>query len=240
MKSQNRRQFIKNVALSAAAVAVPFYVPGKLLGMNGAVPPSEQILLGAFGIGSRGMIVLNIFLNQPDVRFISICDVRRGRREEVKRIVDGLYGNNDCTMFRDQFEFYEAHPEMDAVLIATGDRWHTMASIVAAKAGKDIFCEKPLSLTIQESRAVEVAVNRYGCVFQACTQRRNIGHFEVAAKLVREGKLGKLTEVHANTLNPATTHEWLPAQPEPHRDEVDWDLWLGPTPWRPFNEAYVQ
>jgi predicted dehydrogenase len=128
---------------------------------------------------------------------------------------------------------------MDAVLIATSDRWHTMASIIAAKAGKDIYCEKPLSLTIQESRAVEKAVNRYGRVFQAGTQRRNIGNFQLAAKLAHDGKLGKLTEVHANTRDPATTHDWLPAQPEPPRDEVDWDLWLGPCPWRPYNATYV-
>ena len=235
----HRRQFMKTAALSAAAAAMPFYIPGKLLGLNGAVPPSEQVILGALGIGSRGDYVLNIFLRQPDVRFLSICDVRKSRREAVKRRVDEMYGGNDCTMYRDMFEFYEANPQMDAVLIATGDRWHTMASIVAAKAGKDIYCEKPLSLTIQESRAVEQAVNRYGRIFQAGTQRRNIANFELAAQLAHDGKLGKLTEVHANTLNPATTHEWLPAQPEPPKEEVDWDLWLGPCPWRPYNAAYV-
>ena len=236
----NRRQFLKNVALSTTAMAVPVYVPGKLLGRDGAVPPSEQVILGALGIGSRGGEVLGVFLRQPDVRFLSICDAQRSRREAIKRMVDERYGGNDCTMFRDMFEFYEANPQMDAVLVATGDRWHTMASIVAAKAGKDIFCEKPLSLTIQESRAVEQAVNRYGRVFQAGTQRRTIGNFMLAAKLAHEGKLGKITEVHANTLSPGTTHDWLPAQPEPPKDEVDWDMWLGPCPWRPYNEEYVR
>ena len=238
--NHNRRQFIKKVALSTAAAAVPFYVPGKLLGKDGAVPPSEQIILGALGIGGRGEHDLGVFLKQPDVRFLSICDVRKSRREHVKQMVDTMYGGNDCTMYRDMFEFYDSNPQMDAVLIATGDRWHTMASIVAAKAGKDIYCEKPLSLTIQESRAVELAVSRYGRIFQAGTQRRNIGNFQLAAKLAHEGKLGKLTEVHANTLNPGTTHDWLPAQPEPPKDEVDWDLWLGPCPWRPFNEEYIR
>ncbi|MCL2710439.1 MAG: Gfo/Idh/MocA family oxidoreductase [Planctomycetaceae bacterium] len=237
--SFNRRQFLKSAALATTAVAMPFYVPGKILGQDGAVPPSEQIILGALGIGGRGNYDLGIFLGQPDVRFLSICDVRKDRREAVKRMADGRYGSNDCTMFRDMFEFYDSNPQMDAVLIATGDRWHTMASIVAAKAGKDIYCEKPLSLTIQESRAVELAVNRYGRIFQAGTQRRSIGNFQLAAKLVHEGKLGKLTEVHANTLHPRTTHEWLPAQPEPPKDEVDWDIWLGPCPWRPFNSTYI-
>jgi len=238
-KEFTRRQFIRTAALSATAVAAPFYVPGKLLGMNGAVLPSEQIILGALGIGSRGSGVLSSFLNQPDVRFLSICDIRKSQREAIKRRVDEQYGSSDCTMYRDMFEFYDANPQMDAVFIATGDRWHTMASIVAAKAGKDIYCEKPLSLTIQESRAVAVAVNRYGRIFQAGTQRRNAEHFQLAAKLAHTGKLGKITEVHANTLSPGTTHDWLPAQPEPSKDEVDWDLWLGPCPWRPFNSSYV-
>jgi predicted dehydrogenase len=238
--SNSRRQFLKSVVvLSATATAVPFYVPGKVLGKDGAVPPNEQIILGALGIGSRGGHDFNVFLKNPDVRFLSICDVRKDRREWVKRTADAKYGNNDCTMFRNMFEFYDANPQMDAVLIATGDRWHTMATIVAAKAGKDVYCEKPLSLTIQESRAVEKAVNRYGRVFQAGTQRRNIGNFQLAAKLVHEGKLGKLTEVHANTLSPGTTHDWKPTQPEPNKDEVDWDLWLGPCPWRPYNKAYI-
>ena len=237
--SLHRRQFIKRAAIAAATVAVPLYVPGKLLGLDEAVPPSEQIILGALGIGSRGGGVIKGFLQQPDVRFLSICDIRKSRREEIKRVADERYGSSDCTMFRDMFEFYDANPQMDAVFIATGDRWHTMASIVAAKAGKDIYCEKPLSLTIQESRAVEQAVNRYGRVFQAGTQRRNAVHFQLAAKLAHTGKLGKITEVHANTLTPGTTHDWLPAQPEPPKDEVDWNLWLGPCPWRPYNSTYV-
>ena len=237
--TQNRRQFLRNIALSTAAVALPFYMPGKVLGRDGAVPPSEQILLGAFGIGRRGGECLRIFLDNPDVRFISICDVRRGRREEVKRIADERQGTSDVTMFRDMHEFYDAHPEMDAVLLAPGDRWHTMASIIAAKAGKDIFCEKTCSMTIQESRALEVAINRYGRIFQAGTQRRNIPNFALAKQMAHDGKLGRITEVHANTLSPGTTHDWLPGQPEPNTEDVDWNLWLGPVPWRPFNQQYV-
>ena len=235
--SPDRRSFLKGVA--ALSASVPFYIPGKVLGKDGAVPPSEQIVLGALGIGGRGWGDLHNFVDNPDVRFMSICDIQKARRERAKDYADKKYGNSDCTMYRDMFEFYDSQPQMDAVLIATGDRWHTMASIVAAKYGKDIYCEKPLSLTIQESRAVAVAVNRYGCIFQAGTQRRNIGNFQLAAKLVHEGKLGKLTEVHANTLSPGVTHDWLETQPEPSRDEVDWDLWLGPCPWRPYNARYV-
>jgi predicted dehydrogenase len=237
--SLNRRQFLQHSAALAATATVPLYVSGKVLGKDGAVPPSEMILLGGLGINSRGGHDLSVFMRNPDVRFISICDIRKDRREKVKNDADRRYNNKDCTMFRDMFEFYEANPQMDAVLIATGDRWHTMATIVAVKAGKDVYCEKPLSLTIQESRAVEKAVNRYGRIFQAGTQRRNIGNFQLAAKLVHDGKLGKLTEVHANTLNPWTRHDWLPAQPQPPQDEVDWELWLGSCPWRPYNRSYI-
>ena len=237
--SADRRNFIKKTAAMTAAAVIPFYVPGRLLGLDGATPPSEQILLGALGIGSRGWGDLQNFVENKDVRLVSICDIQRSRRERVKNLADERYGNKDCTMYRDMHEFYAENPAMNAVLIATGDRWHTMASIVAAKAGKDIYCEKPLSLTIQESRAVAVAVNRYGRIFQAGTQRRNIGNFQLAAKMAHDGKLGKLLEVHANTLSPGTTHDWLPAQPEPARDEVDWESWLGPCPWRPYNASYI-
>jgi len=138
-------------------------------------------------------------------------------------------------------DFREMLPrqDIDAVLIATGDRWHTMASIYAAKAGKDIYCEKPCSMTIAESQALADTMRRYGRIYQAGTQRRSVANFILARDLCRNGKLGKLTAVHANTLYPGTNHDWLPGQPEPPRDEIDWDLWLGPTPWRPYNRSYI-
>ncbi|MCL2304600.1 MAG: Gfo/Idh/MocA family oxidoreductase, partial [Planctomycetaceae bacterium] len=221
-----RRQFLKSAALFGAAVSVPYYVPGTLLGKDGAVAPSERITLGGLGIGGRGQHDLSVFLKEKVVQFLAIADTRESRRHDIKNMADQFYGNKDCQMYGNMFELLD-RPDIDAVLIATGDRWHTMASICAAKAGKDIYCEKPLSLTIAESRAVEQAVNRYGRVFQAGTQRRNIGNFQLAAKMAHEGKLGKLTEVHANTLNPPTIHDWLPAEKEPPKEEVDWDMWLG-------------
>ena len=238
-RTVGRRRFLKTAALGAASLGLPLYLPGKLLGKDGAVSPNEQIVLGAIGIGSRGGHDLSVCLQQPDVRFVAIADIRRIRREAVKQMADNKYANKDCQTYNDMFELL-ARPDIDAVLIATGDRWHTMASIQAAKAGKDIYCEKPLSLTIQESWAVADAVNRYNRIFQAGTQRRNIGNFQLAAKLVHEGKLGKLIEVHANTLDPATKQDWLPGQPEPSKEEVDWDRWLGPCPWRPYHESYVR
>jgi predicted dehydrogenase len=234
-----RRQLLKDVVKTSAAIAVPFVVPSSLLGLGGAVPPSEQVTLGGIGIGGRGQHVLGDMLDQPEARFLAICDIRAERRDAIKRMADGRYGNQDCAQYRDMHELL-ARGDIDAVLIATGDRWHTMASITAAKAGKDIYCEKPCSMTIAESRALADTMRREGRIYQAGTQRRNVGNFVFANNLVVSGKLGKLHTVHANTLAPPTTHDWLPAEPEPQRDVCDWDLWLGPCPWRPYNSSYVR
>ena len=234
-----RRDFLKSCAPIAAAVLAPAYVPGSALGLDGTVAPSAKVNMGAIGIGSRGQEDLGWFLARPDVRFRAICDVRRERREYVKQRADSTYNDKECAMYKDMEDLL-IRDDIDAVLIATGDRWHTMASITAAKFGKDVYCEKPLSLTIQESRALANAVKRYGIVYQAGTQRRNIGNFMLAAKIIQSGKLGKITEVHANTLWPATDQDWYPAEPQPDINEVDWDRWLGPCPWRPYNSAYVR
>lgn len=234
-----RRDFLKDCAILSAAACAPAFVPGSALGLDGAVSPSNKLHMGAIGIGARGQEDLGKFLARKDVRFVAICDVRKERREFVKGEADRTNGDDKCATYIDMNELL-IRDDVDFVLIATGDRWHTTASITAAKYGKDVYCEKPLSLTIQESRALANAVNRYGIVYQAGTQRRNIGNFQLAAKIAQSGKLGKITEVHANTLWPATNHDWYPAEPEPKQDEVDWNRWLGPCPWRPYNSAYVR
>ncbi|MDO5552307.1 MAG: Gfo/Idh/MocA family oxidoreductase [Planctomycetia bacterium] len=233
----SRRGFLKLSGL-ATAVAVPMFLPGRILGLNGTTAPSARINLGAIGIQSRGFEDLRVFVGREDVQFRAICDIQKKQREKIKKFADEQYGNTDCAMYKDMEDLL-VRDDIDAVLIATGDRWHTMASITAARFGKDVYCEKPLSLTIEESRALANAVNRYGIVYQAGTQRRNIGNFMLAAKIAQSGKLGKLTEVHANTLWPATTQNWLPAETQPGIEECDWDRWLGACPWRPYNPAYV-
>jgi len=194
--------------------------------------------MGILGSGGRGTYDLGIFLQQPETQFVAVCDVRSERREAAKKIVDEQYGNKDCAQYRDMFELF-SRDDIDAVLIATGDRWHTLASILAAKEGKDVYCEKPCSMTIAESRSLADGIRHYGRIYQAGTQRRNIGNFMHAVHLAHSGRLGKLNTVHANTLAPATNHDWLPAEPELSKDIVDWERWLGPTPWRPYNSAYV-
>jgi predicted dehydrogenase len=238
-KTLTRRQVLKKATQACAAAVVPFMIPGSLLGKNGAVAPSERIVLGGIGIGPRGQHVLGDMIANSDVQFVAICDVRAERREAIKNMADSKYGNKDCATYHDLREILERR-DIDAVLIATGDRWHTMASILAAKAGKDIYCEKPCSMTIAESRALADTIRREGRVYQAGTQRRNVANFVFAAGLVHGGRLGRLQAVHANTLSPPTTHDWLPAEPEPPKDVVDWDMWLGPCPWRPYNSTYVR
>jgi predicted dehydrogenase len=233
-----RRRFLATAAQASAVFAAPLFIPGRVLGKDGGVVASERITLAGLGLGGRGNYVLGCLMDEPVIQFVAIADPQKARREAVKQRTEKKYGPG-VEMYRD---FREMLPrqDIDAVLIATGDRWHTLASINVAKAGKDIYCEKPCSMTIAESQALADTMRRYGRIYTAGTQRRSISNFIFAADLCHSGKLGKLTAVHANTLHPAVSHDWLPAQPEPGPDECDWDLWLGPTPWRPYNKQYTQ
>jgi len=218
---------------------MPSIIPASALGKNGTVAPSNRIVVGAIGIGPRGRRDLGCFLKQPDVQFVAIADVQEARRETVRKMANRHYGNDDCYKTRDMFEVL-GRDDIDAVLIATGDHWHALATILAAKAGKDVYCEKPCSMTIRESQELADTVNRYARVFQAGTQRRNVDNFRFAAGLARSGKLGKIRAVHASILPLAESYNWLPAEPEPGIEVVDWNRWLGPAPWRPYNNKYVQ
>lgn len=235
----SRRHFFRRAGAVSAALAVPSVIPGSALGLDAAVAPSNRITLGAIGIQHRGKRDLGCFLDNDDVQFVAICDIQKAQRHKIKAMADKHYGNQDCAMYRNMHDML-AREDIDAVLIATGDRWHTMASITAAKAGKDVYCEKPCSMTILQSRALSDTFRKYNRIYQAGTQRRSIGNFLFAADLIAQGKLGKLHTVHANTRPPGTSHHWLEGQPVPDPEEVDWDMWLGPCPWRPYNERYIR
>lgn len=222
----------------ASIAGLPCFIPAYALGRGGAVAPSERIVLGGIGLGPRGQYDLSVMLPEQDVQFVAICDVQRSRREKVKQMADAHYGNADCRMYSDLFELLD-RADIDAVLIATGDHWHAMASLLAAKAGKDVYSEKPCGMTIGEIQLLADGIHRYGRVFQAGTQRRSINNFQYAAYLEQSGKLGRLRTLHASVYVPQKNYAWLPAEPEPARDECDWDRWLGPAPWRPYNSRYV-
>ena len=233
-----RRQFVKAAALgTASTLALPHFFPAAALGKDGIVAPSERITLAGIGIHNRGSYVLSRMLVQPDVQFVAICDVRADQREKIKAVADEKYGNNDCATYRDMRELL-ARDDIDAVLIATGDRWHTLASTMAAKAGKDVYSEKPCAISIGQCRDLDEAMKRYGTVFQAGTQRRDVENFRFAINLARSGKLGKIHTLHASIYHLQVRYDWLPTQPEPSKDVLDWNLWLGPAPWRPYNFDY--
>jgi predicted dehydrogenase len=234
-----RRSFLGRSLAAAAGLAFPWIVPARALGRDGAVAPSERIVLAGIGLGSRGTYDLTVMLPEKDVQFVAICDVLRTQREAIKTMVDEHYGNDDCVMYRDFFEMLD-RPDIDAVLIATGDRWHALASILSMKAGKDVYSEKPCAMTIAEAQALAYAAHRYARVFQAGTQRRSLANFQYAAYLAQSGKLGNLHTLHASVYTPSRTYEWLPAQPEPKVEELDWNRWLGPCPWRPYNHDYLK
>ena len=234
----SRRQFLRRSLAASAAVSAPWIVPGHVLGRGGAVPPSERITLGVIGIGPRCVYVLKSMLGLPDVRCVALAEVQASRRESGKALVDEAYGNRDCIAVRD-FRELLARPDIDAVLVATGDRWHAPASIMAAEAGKDVFSEKPCALTIGLCRQLDDTFRRTGRVFQAGTQRRTIPNFQRAVDLAHSGKLGRVHTLYASVYTPQIRTDWLPAEPTPPPDLVDWNLWLGPAPWRPYNSQYV-
>ncbi len=172
------------------------------------------------------------------MRCVAIADVQATRRNEGKAMVDASYGNADCHVTRDFRELLDGK-EIDAVLIATGDRWHATASMMAAEAGKDIYCEKPCGLTIDYCQRIAETIHRTGRVFQAGTQRRSVANFIQAVEWVHSGKIGKVEKLVASVYVPSIETTWLPAEKTPDLEVVDWNGWLGPAPWRPYNSQYV-
>jgi predicted dehydrogenase len=209
-------------------------VPGAALGL-GAPAASERIVLGVIGYGGRCSRILPHFLMFDDVRCVAVSDCRRDRLAAAKKVVDEKYANRDCTTYAD-FRELLARGDVDAVLIATGDRWHTPLSILAAKSGKDVYCEKPISLAIGESRALVDAMNRYGAIYQAGHQRRSVGSYRFQIEMARSGAIGKVHTVVCQVWEGPTIP---PDEPRPVPEGLDYDMWLGPTPWHPFIPAQV-
>jgi hypothetical protein len=237
-----RRGFLKTAVQAGAVLVAPAVIPASAVGRDGAVPPSERIVMGGIGLRSRGMGDLGWLLPEKDVQFVAICDAQKSAREKVKQVVDTRYGNTDCAVFPEIREFLATRTDIDAVLIATGDRWHALASILAMRSGKDVYTEKPSAMTIAEGQAVVQTARRYGRVYQTGTQRLSEPNFVFCIEMARTGRLGKLHTAYAHIAPwdaAEMKHDWLPAEKEPPKEEVDWDAWLGPCPWRPFNRAYI-
>ena len=236
----NRRRFLQQAASGAGGIlAAPYVITSTALGAEDRAPASERIVMGVIGLGGRGRYDMGAFMGNKDAQVVAVCDVQGGRRKGAKATVDKRYGNKDCKAYIDMRELL-ARDDIDAVLIATGDNNHSIASIEAARAGKDMYCEKPMSVAIAESRAVAETMRRFSRIYQCGTQRRNIGNFVFAVNLARTGKLGKLRAVHAEKAGSRSGVHFtvLPTQPEPPREVMDWNGWLGPSAWRPYNSKY--
>lgn len=234
-----RRQFLKGSAVAATGFLVPTIVPASVFG---AAAPSNRIALGCIGVGRQGIADMREFMGLKDIQVIAVCDVDSKRTDYAKRLVEKQYAAGSdsgsykgCSAYKDFRELIE-RDDIDAVSIVTPDHWHALPAIAAAKAGKDIFLEKPLTLTIQEGRILSDTVRRYNRIFQVGSQQRSDWRFHQACELVRNGRIGKLHTVKvAFGTDPGTGVE--PPMPVP--DGLDYDMWLGPAPWAAYTEKRV-
>jgi len=231
----SRRQFFRRAAGTAlGTISFPYIVSSSVFG---ASAPSERITLGFIGTGKQSQHLMRSFLNSPGTQVLAACDVDRLKLERGKKIVEDHYAGKKsgsykgCDTYGD-FRDLLARDDIDAVVIATPDHWHAIIVIESAKSGKDIYCEKPLSQTIAEARAMVNTVRRYGRVFQTGSMQRSDWHFRLGCELVLNGYIGELKNVNVNVGGPAGNPP-LEAQPVP--DYLDWDMWLGPAQWRPYN-----
>lgn len=233
-----RRTLLKQ---GAGLLAAPLVLSSKAFG--GTLPASDRITVGVIGLGVMGGGHFRRLIRNPDVQVLAASDVDQWRLNDARTRAEAAYGEAQKSGQYKGFSTYPdfrdllARPDIDAVFIAPGERWHTVMSVMAAKAGKDIYCEKPVSLSIKESRALINAVHRYNRVFQAGLQQRSTREFRTAVELVRNGRIGRIKTVYMNWIG-GSREMHLPAQPVP--DTLDWELWVGPSAWHPFNHEYHQ
>ncbi|MEN6334963.1 MAG: Gfo/Idh/MocA family oxidoreductase [Phycisphaerales bacterium] len=237
--SLSRRDFLRSSALLGAAAAFPAIVPASVFG---AEAPSERIAVGCIGVGRMGTGDLTDALGIKTVQVVAVCDVDSKRVQLAQKRVDSFYADRQpggqykgCDAYGD-FRELLARGDIDAVQISTPDHWHMIPAIEAAKAGKDIFLQKPLSLTVREGRFVSDTVRRYGRIFQIGSQQRSDGRFRQACELVRNGRIGKLHTIKVGF----GTDPGCGPQPEmPVPANLNYDMWLGPAPWAPYTEERV-
>lgn len=225
-----RRTFLKNSALASTVYALPTILASRALGQNA---PSKKITIGFIGVGNIAQNHLATLLGFDDVRILAVSDVDQAHRDTAVAKINASYENKDCKSYND-FREMLARPDIDAVLVCTPDHWHALNAIEAMRQGKDVYVEKPLTLTIREGRELVAAARKYKRVAQTGTQQRSSRRFHDTAEFIRNGGLGKLEriEILIPANNKYTGATW---KPEPVPAGLDWDLWLGPAPWSPFN-----
>src|SRR5688500_14201286 len=228
--SINRRHFIKQSTLATAIIAAPLIVPSRIFGQNA---PSRKITVGIIGCGNISDSHFPVLLGDPEsVRILAVCDVDRARRDTAAARVNQEYGNRDCKTYAD-FRELNRRADIDVVFVLTPDHWHALVGIDAMRNGKDVYIEKPLTLTIREGRALVDAARKYNRVTQTGAQSRSRKPFRDAAEFIRNDGLGKLEriEVEIPDNNRYCGATW---KPEPVPADLDGDMWLGPSPWRPY------
>ena len=235
MSDLSRRSFLKRSAMLAAA---PLVLPSRVFGQNA---PSNRINVGIIGVGAQGRFHFSNLIKNSDVQIIGICDVDSSRAQHFADAANASYGTKNetgaakgCKAFKD-FREMLAMPGLDAVFIATPNHWHSVISVAACRAGKDVYCEKPLADTIYESRAMADAAAQYGAIFQTGSMQRSDNTFRFASELVRNGKIGQVKEVWVSIGGPPKLFCDLPEDPCP--PTIDWDFWCGPSLYRPYSKV---
>jgi len=227
--SLSRRAFL---ARSALALGAPAVVPAAALGRDGRSAPSGRIALAMIGLGSMGLRHVQGFLQEPDCQIVAVCDVDAARRRAAADAVNKHYGSRDCAQLHD-FREAIARADADALCLSVPDHWHSIPALLACRAGKDVYGEKPLALTIPEGRAMVDAVRSSGIVWQMGSWQRSTRHFRIAAELVRNGRIGRLLRVEVGlAIGPSCGPQPAMAVPE----GFDYETWLGPAPWAPYTE----
>ncbi len=236
-KTISRRGFLQHSAgVAGTALAAPYIVPASVLGQDGVVAPSDKITVGFIGTGSHGTHWnLRFYKQQPDAQIVAVCDVDSNNMAKAKQQVDEHNGNTDCATTKDFREILE-RPDIDAVMISTPDHWHVLMSVMAIRAGKDVQCEKP-TLTIDQGKILVKTVREHDKVFQTSTEDRSLAVYHRMAELVRNGRIGKLQRIEV-ILPKQPTHAGDPT-PQPIPPELDYEMWLGPAPYAPYNKDRV-
>ena len=234
----NRRQFLKVTTGAIVGLAgFPYFVPSSALGKANATAPSNRVVLGSIGAGLMGKGDMKSLMRAEGVQVVAVCDVVEQRRKEAKGIVDDNYKSNDCKMYGD-FRDLLARDDIDAISITTQDHWHALIAVAAARAGKDMYCQKPLGMTVRECQVIRDTVRRYGRVFQTGTQQRSGRNFRFACELARTGYLGKLHTVEVAAPGPMYERSYKkPPTPQPLSNEIDFDMYTGPARKRPYNRG---
>lgn len=230
----SRRKFIRNTALVAGGVSI---IPRHVLG-QGYTPPSDKVNLGFIGLGKQGGILANFFVSNTNVQIVAGAEVWQSKQQWFKGVVEKFYaekrkisGYNGVKTYTDYQDLIQ-RKDIDAVVIATPDHWHAIQSIDAMNAGKDVYCEKPMTNTIKEGRAMVKAVEKNKSILQVGSMQRSWGRFIKAKEIIRSGQLGQIKKVIVNVGDPAKPYD-LPSEPIPLG--IDWNLWCGPAPLLPYN-----